>query len=1246
VYEVAAAPGANARYERLRCIGRGGNGVVYEVFDHLRKRRLALKTLAQSTPASLLSFKQEFRTLAELRHPNLVRLHELVSPAEGAEFFTMELVIGQDFRQYARQVRAFGGAGSAAPGAPTVTAPITIAQNGAGPSPLPPRFDSTPARLTELRAALHQLAAGLRALHSAGKLHRDIKPSNVMVSTEGRVVILDFGLSTGLSHRETSEDVVAGTPAYMAPEQVLNEALQPASDWYAVGVLLFDALVGRAPFQGSLSDVLSQKLTLESPRPSQLVSGVPADLDELCALLLSRDPLRRPSGKQIAERLSSVDGSISVRPSISRPRLVGRERELDALERAFARACEHGPAVVVVHGPSGIGKSSLLSHFSERLGAEGRAEVLCSRVYEQEAIPYKAVDAILDSLSEHLEAAERRGLELPPTPDLQALGQLFPVLRRLPAFASERAESPADPLRLRERAFDGLRLVLEQVTREKPMVWVIDDVQWGDSDSASLLVEVLGKASALPLLLVLSHRERTERSGAFLAPLIDEWAGRESLSELEIGALSELDVRQLLAGTLLVTDDLAEGVVERVFQMSTGNPFLAQELAYALVPSAAQLSAEVTVSPRGPGAFETLLLDERLRGLDASALRLLELVAACGRGLPTEMAAAAAGIASQIDAVVGALSQRRLVRSSYEGGLEVLEIRHDRIRNWILSRLSEAELSSRHRSLAQTLEAAPHSDPDLWIEHWLRTGDSAEIRRVALPAAARAAERLAFGRAEALYRAALSHIGVAAETIAVYRELGRVLEWDGRGADAAQAYLRAAELSSGFERSALESSAGLLSIYAGRFTDGSRLLRSSLRELDLPAPAGALGALGWLVIGRLRLSRLESRLAKAPRCGTSEASRARVEVLHAAAFGFVFTDPLLGECSQAAHLHAALEGGTAQQTARALALEASQRAHRSLEGTKSAERLFELAEKLAERGDDPAYLEFVRACRGVSQFLCGNWRASHELLGAAYRDVPRHTAGWHTTAWIYDVLSLCNQGRFDLVAEVLPGLLDAAAARGDRFTETSLRVCASVPLRLARGDSLAARAELRAGMTIWDQPKFLVQHWRAMWWGAETELYEGRGAAARERYQRDARRLSQSFLLRVQYIRAMTAFVRARAALATFDEDPRARRQEIEALRKELAAEGRSWTTVLGAMLGAALSLRSGETELGVRGLESALALAERADMSGHAEACRWLLGERLSGAEGANLRRAAEAALTRHGVREPERFARSLLPL
>src|SRR5689334_10222061 len=196
------------RFQLLERLGGGGMGVVYAAHDQALDRRVALKTLRCADPAAIYRFKAEFRSLVDVAHPNLVTLHELTMAA-GEWFFTMELVKGSNFLSWVRR-----------------------------PAP-------------RLRIALLQLAEGLSALHAAGKLHRDIKPSNVLVNGEGRVVVLDFGLVTELVPRERQpwDLQFAGTPHYMAPEVLGGEAASPASDWYSVGVMLYEALTGCVAFR-------------------------------------------------------------------------------------------------------------------------------------------------------------------------------------------------------------------------------------------------------------------------------------------------------------------------------------------------------------------------------------------------------------------------------------------------------------------------------------------------------------------------------------------------------------------------------------------------------------------------------------------------------------------------------------------------------------------------------------------------------------------------------------------------------------------------------------------------------------------------------------------------------------------------------------------------------------------------------------------------------------------------------------
>jgi serine/threonine protein kinase len=190
------------RFEPIALLGEGAVGEVYAAHDRDRGTRVAVKRLRRLGPDDVQRFKHEFRSLADLHHPNLVSLGELFLE-DGEWFFTMELIEGVSFLDWVRP---------------------------AG------RLDEA-----RLRAALGQLAAGLSALHAAGKVHRDVKPSNVLVNAEGRVVLLDLGLVADV---RSSGSSFVGTPHYRAPEQAARQPAGRAADWYAVGVMLYEALTG------------------------------------------------------------------------------------------------------------------------------------------------------------------------------------------------------------------------------------------------------------------------------------------------------------------------------------------------------------------------------------------------------------------------------------------------------------------------------------------------------------------------------------------------------------------------------------------------------------------------------------------------------------------------------------------------------------------------------------------------------------------------------------------------------------------------------------------------------------------------------------------------------------------------------------------------------------------------------------------------------------------------------------------
>lgn len=283
------------RFLVQRRLGAGAFGVVYEAFDRQEGSTVALKVLRTANADALYRFKKDFRSLADLRHPNLISFYELFTEG-GVWFFSMELIDGVDF------IECFTG--QPADDRAEIT-DVRSVQTGSVPEPLtaPPSYD-------RVLHTVRQLARGLHAVHRHGKVHRDIKPSNVLVArspeeTEERLVLLDFGLATELQHNSDLPiyTQMIGTPAYMSPEQALALPGTPASDWYSGGVMTYQVLTGELPFRGSLAEIMAAKQFSEPPSQRQRLPEVPEDLEQLCAGLLDPDPEIGLPGEEILRRL-------------------------------------------------------------------------------------------------------------------------------------------------------------------------------------------------------------------------------------------------------------------------------------------------------------------------------------------------------------------------------------------------------------------------------------------------------------------------------------------------------------------------------------------------------------------------------------------------------------------------------------------------------------------------------------------------------------------------------------------------------------------------------------------------------------------------------------------------------------------------------------------------------------------------------------------------------------------------------
>jgi len=699
-------PLSSDRFVITREIGRGGMGVVYEARDEELGRSVALKMLRRFNAEHLYMFKNEFRALAELVHPNLVRLGELHFEDQ-QWFFTMELLEANSLLGFVRRSQAAPDAGTVDDDAATLVSfdpkiihrgletetsdvPVDI-----GTAPSAPVIARIPSKRpaagslydeARLRACLRQLANGLAALHAAQSIHLDIKPSNVLVEADGRVVVVDFGLVQHYSaDPQAPADMptrrrVAGTVAYMAPEQGLGDAVGPPADWYAVGVLLYEALTGQRPFVGNVVQVLAAKLAANIVPPRELVAGVPEDLEELCLALLRPVPEDRPTGAQVLERLGADPGDGAAPLQAPRALFVGRGDELAQLRRTWTRVHSEGRTVAtLVEGQPGVGKSALARAFLRELRGQHPDLILCAgRCYHKESLPFKAFDRIVDGITDvlaDLDTATAAALLPAETP---FVAELFPVLTRIEAVATTFSPDRRvdDPWRLRALAFAGFRKLIRALAGRGKVALFIDDLQWADAESLALLEDLLDAPDPSACLVMATVRSDPAEAHEDIVEVMARL--RQRLETVAVAGLDRDDaallVEQLWASGLRPEQPVAQALIDE----ADGHPLFLEQLVRA--------AAE-------PGAGSSLedAIWRRVEAQPEMGRTLLHVLAVAGIPLSHDVLAATADVPlSDCWASLEGLSGQGLVTlDRTSDGRWLAAAYHDRVREAVMGRLAD-----------------------------------------------------------------------------------------------------------------------------------------------------------------------------------------------------------------------------------------------------------------------------------------------------------------------------------------------------------------------------------------------------------------------------------------------------------------------------------------------------------------------------------------------------------------------------
>ena len=592
------------RYEVTETLGRGGMGRVYRVLDREIDEEVALKLISPKITADetlVELFRNELKLARKITHKNICRMYHFGEEAR-AYYIIMEYVDGETLKTLIRRK----------------------------------------GRLSEREALFiaRQLCEGLREAHHQGVIHRDLKPQNIMLDKDETLRIMDFGIARSLGATDITEAGIAiGTPQYMSPEQSEGILVDQRSDIYSFGTILYEMVTGQTPFEGdTVLSIVSNHRSTEPPEPKQYQKGLSQELNRLVLRCLRKDPNERYQNIEIiARELEDIEKGthpstvsdyprtpkfLSIREDsflYEKPRVfVARENELEKLKEHLENSLSQEGQVSFIVGDAGSGKTALIHEFARR-AQEKYSDLIVAQgscnAHTGIGDVYHPFREIMNLLTGEVEAKFAAGVlsrehasrlwNLLPVaagaiaesgPDLvDSFVNAEALVSRLESYDTEIPEYRKKLQSLIQRkthkevalslqqsdVFEQYTRVLQTIGREHPLVLVVDDLQWADTGSISLLFHLGRRIEGSRILILGAYRPADvafSRDGRRhpLIPVLNEFERDFDDIKVEIGHKGD---RRFLEAFLDTEPNRLGGKFrDTLFQQTKGHPLFTIEL--------------------------------------------------------------------------------------------------------------------------------------------------------------------------------------------------------------------------------------------------------------------------------------------------------------------------------------------------------------------------------------------------------------------------------------------------------------------------------------------------------------------------------------------------------------------------------------------------------------------------------------------------------------------------------------------
>jgi ABC-type transport system substrate-binding protein len=666
-------------------------GVVYRARDPVLDREVAVKLIPPGhlNPETEARFEREAKLVAQMDHPGIVPIHDFGRHEESL-FLVMPVVPGTSLRPFLKEKSLLLGD----------VVDIAI-----------------------------QVIDALNYSHTRGVVHRDIKPENIMVFREEegplRVRVMDFGLAkVSTKTRITQTGVLVGTMTYVSPEQVIGGEIDPRTDLYSLGTVLYECLVGQPPFAGEIQSILYRIVHEQPQAPGALGLEIDGELEGIVLSCLAKEPAGRPQTagdaalalRRYQSRLRESDLGKSVMLStgqLQRPVLapfVGRKEELSELQQRLNAAVGGECQFVLVGGDAGTGKARLLAEL-ENLARARSIRVLHGRFVEQDrSFPYQGFCEAIQEYFRH-EQTSSSSATLPDFSDLAGdLVSLFPMLSEIGEIGSG-AGGEHRPAEDRTRVFELLARTLTRLAGGKPLVLLLQNLHEAEV-SIEALQYIIRRLGPTPTLVVGTYKSPQVDRRHLLSRMLTSFRGDRRFSSLTLGAFS-LSEHRLFLETLVGAPEVAHDLVAKIYEATEGNPFFTKELVRSLLDSGTinkdetghwGLSGEAAITTDALPATIQQAVENRIDQLPADQREILSISAVMGRSFDYRDLEALVGGTGDVEDAVDRLVREGILEEERDSRGDRLTFASAIVRDVLYTQLSRRKRRGLHRKCAEQIE--------------------------------------------------------------------------------------------------------------------------------------------------------------------------------------------------------------------------------------------------------------------------------------------------------------------------------------------------------------------------------------------------------------------------------------------------------------------------------------------------------------------------------------------------------------